>query len=153
MSYSPTLSAAGTKFICDNFELFRSKPYLDPGGLPTIGYGTRITSAQLAEFRDGITEQLAQTMYQTYMQGLAKQLQKCPFAGFTQYQIDAIFSLSYNIGINAFQSSTIYKTLMVRGTDLTPWLLFIHDNHGNVDDGLIKRRKVELRLFIYGLYS
>jgi len=35
------ISANGIAFI-KNEELFRSKPYLDPVGIPTIGYGSTV---------------------------------------------------------------------------------------------------------------
>lgn len=153
MAISPiTLSIAGTAFICNNFELFVPKPYKDSGGLWTIGYGSRITDAQVQQFKDGITEAQAQAMYQGYMQALGVKLRQCPLAGLSQNQNDAIFSLAYNIGYQAFLDSTIYKQLMCRGIDLSSWLLFIHDQRGNVDQGLIRRRQMELKLFIWGLY-
>jgi lysozyme len=148
----PILSAQGAKFICDNFELFRAKPYLDSGGLPTIGYGTRITEKQKIAWKDGISEAQGQIMFQDYMSALTKQLQMCPLANLQQWQYDAIFSLAYNIGFEAFQHSTIYKELMIRGTDLEPWLEWVHDAEGHLDKGLVIRRTMELKLFIYGLY-
>jgi lysozyme len=132
--------------------LFVPKPYRDSGGVPTIGYGSQITEAQAIQWKDGITEAQAQAMYEGYMQALGVKLRQCPLAGLSQNQNDAIFSLAYNIGINAFLNSTIYKQLMCRGIDLSSWLLFIHDQHGNIDQGLIRRRQMELKLFIWGLY-
>jgi lysozyme len=152
MVNSINISRDGTKFICDNFELFVSKPYQDPGGLWTVGYGTRITEQLAVKYQGGISQDQAYAMYENYIQVLTKDLQKCPFATFKQYQIDAIYSLSYNIGFNAFQHSTVYHQLMLRQTDLSSWKEWTHDNRGNVDEGLIKRREMELKLFIYGQY-
>lgn len=146
------ISDAGTKFICD-FEMFAMKPYKDSGGLWTIGYGSRITDKQVQQFKDGITQDQAQAMYKDYMQGLTVLLRKCPLAGLQQWQYDAIYSLSYNIGFNEFMNSTIYKRLMVRATDLSPWKWYIRDQHQNVDQGLVRRRELELKLFIYGIYA
>lgn len=153
MSNPITLSDAGTKFICDNFELFRSLPYKDPGGLWTIGYGSRISLLQLQQYKtNGISMADAQGMYKDYMAGLQNQLRRCALAGLQQWQNDAIFSLAYNIGYDAFINSTIYKHIMCRGTDLSSWKSFIHDQHGNVDNGLIRRREMELKLFLWGIY-
>lgn len=136
-----------------SFDSFRSFPYKDSGGLWTIGYGTRITDAQAKQFVHGITEVQGIEMFQAYIVGLLAKLRKMPLAGLTQNQNDAIISLSYNIGPEAFASSTIYRQIMNRGTDLSSWKLFIKDNHGVVQPGLVRRRDLELKLFIWNVYT
>jgi lysozyme len=149
-----SLSDAGAKFITQpRFDSFVSKPYLDSGGLWTIGYGSRITAKQVIQFKEGITEAQALAMFQEYMQGLTTLLRKCPFAGLQQYQWDAIYSLCYNIGFEQFSTrSTIYKRLMCRSYDLSSWLEYVRDSHFHIDAGLVYRRQMELRLFIWGIY-
>lgn len=149
-----SLSDDGIKFITQpQFDSFVAKPYIDSGGLWTIGFGTRITDDLVVKYKDGITEDFAWTLFKAHNALLLSQLQKCPLAGLQQWQNDAIFSLSYNIGIEAFINSTIYKVLMTRGTDLSPWKWFIYDQNKQKQQGLVRRREMEVRLFIWGLYN
>ena len=147
MANLQTLSPEGAKFI-QNFEGFKPKPYRDSGGLWTIGFGQRITDEEVAAFKDGITREEASAMFDTWISSLVVRLRKCPLA-LLQYQFDAVCSLAYNIGLTAFLESTIYKQLTVRGVDLSGWLAFIKDARGHVDDGLVQRRRLEMKLFIY----
>jgi GH24 family phage-related lysozyme (muramidase) len=145
------LSPEGIKFI-QNFEGFRDKPYRDSGGLLTIGYGNRITEEEAINFANGITQAEAQNLFDAYTVGMVTQLRKCPLA-LLPHQFDAICSLAYNIGLHEFLASTIYKQLSVRSVDVMSWLFFCKDAKGHLDDGLARRRRLELKLFIYGLYN
>jgi lysozyme len=147
------ISPDGLKFITQvGFDSFKAQPYKDPGGLWTIGYGTLLNNAQAEKYKDGITVEQGLAFVQLHMQLLYPQLNKCPLAGLFQYQYDSIISLAYNIGFEAFQKSTVYQHITTRSGDVSSWLLFIRDAQGHVDQGLVKRRKAELRLFTYGLY-
>lgn len=150
MANNQTISPEGLKFI-QNFEGFRERPYKDSGGLLTIGYGNRITEEEAVNFKDGITPAEAQNLFDAYITGMTGQLRKCPLS-LLQHQFDAVCSLAYNIGLHEFLNSTIYKMLSVRGVDLSSWLFFVKDAKDHTDDGLIRRRRLELKLFIYAIY-
>ena len=83
---------------------------------------------------------------------IIKELGRCPFNGFQEWQYDAVISLAYNIGWTAFAGSTIYKQLSIRSIDLGSWLFFCRDNKDRISEGLQNRRRAELKLFIYGIY-
>jgi lysozyme len=151
MANTQTISPEGLKFI-QNFEAFREKPYKDTGGLLTIGYGQRITEEEAGNYKNGITKEEAQSLFDGYINSMVGRLRTCPLA-LLQHQFDAVGSLAYNIGLGAFLGSTIYKVLSVRGVDLSSWLYFVNDAKGHRDEGLIRRRRLELKLFIYGIYS
>jgi lysozyme len=146
------VSPEGVKFICD-FEGFVPIAYKDTGGVLTIGYGMVVTPALRKTYKSPITEEQGRQMMATYLASECKQLSQLPFVGFLQHQQDAIVSLCYNIGLGAFTKSTIYQRLIYRSVDLSPWLLFVKDKKGEVEQGLVERRKKELKLFIYGSYS
>lgn len=149
-----TLSEKGFEFMTQpSFDSFHEFPYLDPGGVPTVGYGTVIDAAGMARYKDGIAKDHAKALFYADVGKIINQLGRCPFNGFQEWQFDAIISLCYNIGFGAFSTSTIYKQLMVRNNDLLSWLYFCKDNKDHVDIGLGRRRRLELKLFIYGLYS
>lgn len=136
------------------FDSFVAKPYKDSGGLWTIGFGSRITLKQVEEMKGGITLEKAKQMRAAYLEGMCDQLSKLPLGGLFQYQQDAIGSLCYNIGFTEFvNQSTIYKRLRERNLDLTPWLWYVKDEKMIQRAGLVYRRQVELRLFMYGVYT
>jgi lysozyme len=63
-------------------------------------------------------------------------------------QFDALVSLVYNIGVGAFHKSTLLKNLNIgdMGGVAAEWLRWDHV-HGKIEEGLRKRRVIELRLF------
>lgn len=146
------ISFQGTKFICA-LESFRSLPYKDSGDVWTIGYGTTFPAQDLPQFEKGISQATGMFLFSKHNEVLQKQLSKTPLVGLAQHQLDAIFSLCYNIGFQEFIDSTIYKHLVTRDHDLSPWLWFDLDEHKKKSVGLDRRRKLELRLFLYGNYS
>jgi GH24 family phage-related lysozyme (muramidase) len=147
-----TISPAGLKFI-QYFESCRLTPYTDTSGLWTIGWGQRITEVYAMKMHNGITQMAADALFQDAVKNVTDNLSSCPLNGLSQPQQDAITSLAYNIGVRGLQDSTIYKNITIRNIDVSPWLWFIKDEKGNVDQGLVRRRRLELRLFIYGDYS
>ncbi len=66
-----------------------------------------------------------------------------------QNQFDALVSLTYNIGIGAFKDSTLLKKLNVKdykgaAEQFPRW----NRGGGRVLNGLVKRRKIEMELFL-----
>jgi len=97
--------------LIKQFEGFKSAPYKDSAGIPTIGYGTiQYPNGKAVTMNDpAVTEDQA-TGFLTYEMGLkskaiAPLLQKPA----TLHQAAAMLSLTYNIGIGAFQSSTVLR--------------------------------------------
>lgn len=149
-----SLSTQGAEFMVQpSFDSFRAFPYKDSGGLWTIGYGTRITPIQANGYVHGIDEAQGMEMFEASVSVLLARLKKMPLAGLTQGQNDAIVSLAYNIGINEFAESTIYKQLINRAIDLGSWNWFVKDAKGITQPGLVRRRQLELKLFIWGIYT
>lgn len=127
-------------------EGFRSAPYVCPGGVDTIGYGH---TAGVDEFHPPITEEIAESM-------LLEDLAPCKLAidvlvkvELNQNQFDALGSLIYNIGTDAFASSTLLKILNSGdyAAAAEQFLLWIYSD-GQVLQGLVKRRRAEMNLFL-----
>ena len=148
------VSFKGVQFVC-NLESFRALPYKDPGGDNhwVIGFGTEIPESDLSKYEGGISRDTGMFLFSKHSEPLQKQLAKTPLVTLAQNQLDAVFSLAFNIGFQAFIDSTIYKDLVARGTDLSAWRWFNKGSNGEVMQGLVRRRLLELRLFIYGVYS
>jgi lysozyme len=146
------ISDAGVHFIC-NFEGFRAKPYQDSGGVWTIGYGTTVPLPGLREqYANGITEKAARDLVLARIDVTCGQLEKGLPGPWLAHQMDAILSLVYNIGVHAFNNSTIHQHLLTRATDLSSWKLYVRDANKKTQPGLIRRREKELMLFIYAIY-
>ena len=143
-------SATGIKLI-QEFEGFRSKPYLCTAGVPTIGFGSTAyqdgTEVKLSdpEITKAEAEKLLFLTLEDYEHTVAKATK-----GLTQNQFDACISLCYNIGKPAFKSSTLVK-MVIAGT--APTLIasqFLRWNKvkGKPAAGLTRRREIEKALFL-----
>jgi len=132
-------------------EAFSAKPYQDTGGVWTIGYGHVITRLQAITFASGISIDTGQNWLRLdSLKALSVISQKLPHI-ILQHQIDALCFLVFNIGVQAFENSTIYERLFNCACDLSPWLWYEFDDHHN--PVLLRRREIEVKLFVYGIYD
>lgn len=140
-------SNSGIDLIC-SFEGLRLKAYDDGVGVWTIGYGTTAINGVAVKKGDTCTLEQAKS----YMASDLKQFEsavnqvKVPL---NQNQYDALVSLAYNIGVSAFLSSTLFKKLNVKdykgaAEQFGRW----NRAGGRVLNGLVKRRKIEMELFL-----
>lgn len=134
------------KWLIQGFEKLSLVAYKDGGGVWTIGYGHTgpdvnydmiCTIAQADKWFDQDTE--------TAIAGINR-LVKVPL---TQNQFDALVSFVYNLGVGAFEKSTLLKVLNAgdyagAADQLLRW---DHDNGVQVP-GLTRRRKAERELFL-----
>ena len=143
-------SKAGLDLIKE-FESFRSAPYLCSAGVPTIGYGTTVypngIKVKLSDQK--ITQQLAESFLQFHVNAIEKDVSKLVKVTLTQNQLDALVSFAYNVGLNAFQDSTLLKLLNAGDIDgaskqFERW----NKAGGKVSNGLTRRRNAEKALFL-----
>ena len=131
--------------LIKEFEALRTEAYKCPAGVWTIGYGhtSNVRKGQV------INELCAETF-------LTIDLQKCEYAINTsvtvplnQNQFDALASFIFNVGVGAFQKSTLLKKL--NNSDYTgaadEFDKWIYSNK-KISQGLINRRKKEKDLFL-----
>lgn len=143
-------SKAGLDLIKE-FESFRSAPYLCSAGVPTIGYGTTVypngIKVKLSDQK--ITQQLAETFLQHHVNAIEKDVLSLVKVPLTQNQFDALVSFAYNVGLGAFQDSTLLKLLNAGDIDgaskqFERW----NKAGGKVSNGLTRRRNAEKALFL-----
>jgi len=137
-------SANGVRLICE-FEGFRSEAYLDPVGIPTIGYG----------FIEGVSLGDTMTQYEA-QQRMGRELQKyeravmqaCKIAP-NQNQFDALVCFAFNVGAAGMAGSSVIKALN-RGDNKAAARAFgLWDKAGGrVFAGLTRRRAAEAALFL-----
>lgn len=127
------------------FEGFREHAYLCPAGVWTIGYGT----TEYVQAGDTVTEEEAFELLRKDLQEAADAVDDLVDVELTQNQYDALCSLIYNIGREAFRNSTL-RNLLNRGTAfslIAPQFDRWNKAGGKVQPGLIRRRTAERMLF------
>lgn len=152
-----TLSDAGVEFI-KSFEGFYAHMYNDPVGHCTIGYGTLLHKgncngdASEQAYVNGISKEDATRLLAQEAAGIQQSINASVRVPLNQNQNDALVSFAYNVGVAAFQKSTLLK-LLNQGqyaavpTELRKWTK-ARQNGKLVDlPGLVKRRNAEAELF------
>lgn len=138
--------------LCKQFEGFRSKPYLCPAGIATIGYGSTyyadgrkvsLTDAPISETDAGAL--LLHELHHTYLPGV---LRNCPILLTDERKCNAIVDFCYNLGVGRLQTSTLKRKINAQDWDgAKEQLLLWNKAGGRVLPGLDKRRKAEAALF------
>jgi lysozyme len=131
--------------IVASFEGFRAKAYKCPAGVWTIGYGeTKGVKPGDTTTEPEAREQLARRLDE-FQQGVVKSLAG---ATYTQNQLDAMTSLAYNIGLSAFQRSSVCRHHRTRDytaakASFAMWVKAA----GKTLPGLVRRREAEAKLY------
>lgn len=127
-------------------EGFRTKPYLDTKGVPTIGFGTtyypdskRVTMQDKTITRD---EALSFAMHHIKNE-IEIPINKLIKTKLNQNQYDAVVSLVYNIGIGNFSTSTVLRKINAGDFDAAADAFLLWNKPAE----LIGRRKRERELF------
>jgi len=137
--------------LCKRFEGFRSKPYLCPAGVATIGYGNTYygNGAKVALSDEPISETIAETLLLhelqfTYLPGV---LRNCPILLTDERKCNAVVDFCYNLGIGRLQTSTLKRKINEQNWEAAKdQLLLWNKAGGRVLPGLDKRRKAEATL-------
>lgn len=130
-------------------ETLRLKAYLDPVGIPTIGYG-HTAGVTLADVQAGrtITEAMADQLLRSDMGSAESAVERLVTASLTDGQFGALVDFAFNCGNTAFSKSTLLRLVnagqfaAVPG-ELKKW----HFGGGASLPGLVTRRGVEALLW------
>ena len=143
------VSPFGVDLIC-GFEGKRLTAYDDGVGVWTIGFGTTVYPNGIKVMKgDTCTEAQAKTYMAHDLKKFEATVNKAVTVQLNQNQFDALLSLAYNIGTNAFSKSTLVKKLNandIRGAadQFDVWV----NAGGKRMQGLVNRRTVEKALFL-----
>ena len=136
--------------LCKKYEGFRSKPYLCPAGIPTIGYGTThygyktpVTLSMLP-----ITQEEAEVfLIQELTNTAAGVLRQCPVLANHNAKFNAIVDFSYNLGLGRLQTSTLKRKINAQDwSGAKEQLMKWTRGGGKVLPGLLIRRTEESTL-------
>ncbi|MDJ0517043.1 MAG: glycoside hydrolase family protein [Trichodesmium sp. MO_231.B1] len=128
--------------------------YLDPVGIPTIGYGTtRYPNGQTVRLGDRISERDAERYLGSECSRIAEAISQLIKVPVNQNQFDALVSFSYNVGTGAFQGSTLLRKLnqgdyQGAANEFRRWVNGVVGGVKVPLPGLVSRRADERRLFL-----
>jgi lysozyme len=134
--------------LCKQYEGFRSKPYLCPAGVATIGYGsTYYSDGRKVTLQDPSMDEptaSALLMYELQHTYLPGTLRNCPILATDERRLNAVVDFCYNLGIGRLQTSTLKRKINAQDwegakEELKKW----NKGGGKVLAGLDKRRKSE----------
>lgn len=135
--------------IIKRFEGFRSKPYRDPTGTLTVGYGftrdIKPMTKEEAEVR--LVKEVS-----SFERGVSKIIGRDRWEQLSDNQKAALISFAYNVGLGNLRKSTLVKKIRqgdLRGAadEFLKWT----KSKGKRLKGLVRRRQQERQLFIAGL--
>lgn len=146
------MSSLGVTLI-KKFEGFRARPYLCPGLVATVGYGsTFYADGRAVQLTDPLISQAdAELLLQGTLGQYEDAVRDCVTQPLTQGQFDALVDFAYNCGTGSFRSSTLRKKVNV-GDMMGASLEFARWNKaaGAILPGLVRRREAERVLFVGG---
>lgn len=139
--------------LIKHFEGLRLEAYQDIAGIWTIGYGH--TGSDVSEGMS-ISEQEAENLLRQDLTRFENGISSAVNVPLGQNQFDALVSLAYNIGINAFRGSTARRLLnknkyFEAAEAITWWNKASINGRKQEVPGLVRRRAAEAALFLTDL--
>lgn len=132
-------------------EGFKSKPYMCPANIPTVGYGNTFyeNGAKVKLTDPEITMERGIQLLKFTLATFEKYVDSYCRDDINQHQFDALVSFCYNIGPQNLKSSTLLKKLNTNPLDESIKTEFGRWNKGDgkILQGLVKRRKLESELY------
>lgn len=129
----------------------RAVPYLDPVGEPTIGFGRLLTWSEYRHYKttNGISMAEAEAFIIEDVSKFSRGVIKLIKVPLQDYQLDALVSFSYNVGLGNFKSSTLLKKLnnkdyLGAANEFPRW---VYAKKKKLK-GLVNRREAEKRMFL-----
>ena len=137
-----TTSTNGINLI-KRFEGLRLKPYLDPVGVATIGYG-HTKGVNLND--PTITEEEADRLLAEDLKLYENHVREMVKVPINQNQFDALVSFAFNLGTAALRTSTLMRKLNAGQPCSSEFDRWIYAG-GKAMPGLVRRRAQERKLF------
>lgn len=129
--------------------------YLDPVDLPTLGIGHLLTKSELAAMPVGtkISKELSRHYFAKDIAKFERAVSDAVKVPMNQNQFDALVSLAFNIGIGAFNRSSVVRQMnaqqpMLAANAFLAWNKATRNGKKIVLQGLTNRREAERKLFL-----
>jgi len=145
-----TLSVAGVAKL-KKHEALRLSVYNDSRGLPTIGWGHLLLSNEIGVLNN-ITIEQADALFVRDLVRFENVVNDNVTVPLTQNMYDSLVSLSYNIGVHGFKSSTTLRELnngnyVAAANAIKLWNKETINGVKRVSRGLSNRRESEQQVF------
>jgi lysozyme len=153
------LSDKGQQLLMQ-WEGFKCNVYKDSAGLPTIGVGHLLTSAELSSgcvnidgasvpYKSGLTEEQVRELLRHDLARFESAVSRSVQVDLDQGQFDALVSFCFNVGEGAFAKSSLLKcvnagTLADVPDEFRRWT----NAGGKAVQGLANRRENEIKLWM-----
>ena len=160
-----SLSDKGIELL-QSIEQLATSPYDDQTGKDisswvegaTIGYGHLISRTEWSKYKNGVTEQQAHTLFEEDLQPYVNAVRGAITTNITQNEFDALVILTFNIGTNGFESSSVVKLsnnpqATTRYTSLEEAWKAWNKSQGKVNKGLQHRRQAEWNIYSKNIYQ
>lgn len=130
--------------LVKSFEGFRAEAYKCPAGVWTVGYGT----TENVSPGDVVNKEEAELLLMEDLLDASKAVDELVDVEINEHQYDALTSFVYNVGREAFRTSTLLKLINAGNFDAAA-LQFKRWNKagGVVLPGLTRRREAEREMF------
>ena len=137
--------------LCRKYEGYRSKPYLCPANVATIGYGsTYYADGKKVTLQDPPMDEptaralLMIELEHTYLPGV---LRNCPILATDVRKCNSSVDFAYNCGVGRLQTSTVKRKINTNDWEgAKEQLMLWTKGGGKVLPGLLKRRISECAL-------
>ncbi|MDK7674407.1 lysozyme [Weeksella virosa] len=138
--------------LIKKYEGFFSKPYRDPIGIPTIGYGATYypdNKRKVTMTDKAMTEKEASDLLVVQLANYERDVLRLVKKPLNQNQFDALVSFTYNLGAANLGKSTLLKKVNVNPNDPSiraefgKWV----NAGGKKFNGLVRRRNEEADLY------
>jgi len=133
------------------FEGWSAHPYLDPIGIPTIGYGSiwGLDGKRVTLDHPPLTEAQGEDLLRRVLAHTEAAVARLVGADLTGNEFSALVSFTYNVGAGNLQRSTLRMKLnrgerMAAAEEFPKW----RRAGGRIMRGLVRRRVEEQRLFL-----
>ena len=137
--------------LIKKYEGFRSKPYLCPAHIPTIGYGNTFyeNGKKVTLVDTEITMERAVQLLKFTLKTFEQYVDSYCRDDISQHQFDALTSFCYNLGPQNLKTSTLLKKVNTNPLDASIAAEFAKWNKSNnkILKGLTLRRKSESDLY------
>ncbi len=137
--------------IIKHYEGFSPTPYLDPIGIPTIGYGSiwGLDRARVSMAHEEISEDDGEILLARMLHQTERAVRRLVGVPLSDHQFSALVSFTYNLGSGNLQRSTLRMKAnrgdMAGAADEFPkW----RRAGGRILKGLVRRRAAERRLWL-----
>ena len=132
--------------LIKEFEELRLEPYLDPVGIPTIGWGH---TKDVSMFMGAISVEKAEQYLKEDLADAEKGVNGFVDVGLNQNQFDALVSFTFNVGVGNLRVSTLLRKInsgdfLGASNEFKRWVFA----KGRRLKGLERRRLMEAELWL-----